>query len=82
MTAVMTEATDPARTIAFQGAAGAYSDLACRRVFPDMTTLPCAAFEDAFGQSYDSSHWRSCPAKTIKCGSPKYWHLHGTVQVG
>jgi len=39
---------DPARTIAFQGAPGAYSDLACRRVFPDMTTLPCAAFEDAF----------------------------------
>jgi prephenate dehydratase len=48
MTAVMTEATGPARTIAFQGASGAYSDLACRRVFPDMTTLPCAAFEDAF----------------------------------
>src|SRR5919199_6432442 len=39
---------DPARTIAFQGAPGAYSDLACRRVFPAMTTLPCAAFEDAF----------------------------------
>jgi prephenate dehydratase len=39
---------DPARTIAFQGAFGAYSDLACRRVFPDMATLPCAAFEDAF----------------------------------
>src|SRR5579863_10691585 len=39
---------DPARTIAFQGAFGAYSDLACRRVFPDMQTLPCAQFEDAF----------------------------------
>src|SRR5512135_1077110 len=34
--------------IAFQGAPGAYSDLACRQVFPDRTTLPCAAFEDAF----------------------------------
>jgi prephenate dehydratase len=34
--------------IAFQGAPGAYSDLACRRVFPTMTTLPCVAFEDAF----------------------------------
>jgi prephenate dehydratase len=44
----MISKTDPARTIAFQGAPGAYSDLACRRVFPDMTTLPCAAFEDAF----------------------------------
>src|SRR5579872_7346560 len=39
---------DPVRTIAFQGAPGAYSDLACRRVFPDMATLPCSAFEDAF----------------------------------
>jgi prephenate dehydratase len=40
--------SDPAQTIAFQGAPGAYSDLACRRVFPAMTSLPCAAFEDAF----------------------------------
>ena len=39
--------SDPANTIAFQGAPGAYSDLACRQVFPQMTTLPCAAFEDA-----------------------------------
>src|SRR5215472_1827085 len=39
---------DPAKTIAFQGAFGAYSDLACRRVFPDWATLPCAQFEDAF----------------------------------
>src|SRR5438045_1152315 len=36
------------QTIAFQGQPGAYSDLACRHVFPAMTTLPCAAFEDAF----------------------------------
>ena len=41
-------ASDPEHMIAFQGAPGAYSDLACRRVFPAMTTLPCAAFEDAF----------------------------------
>ena len=40
--------SDPARTIAFQGAFGAYSDLACRRVFPEMATLPCNQFEDAF----------------------------------
>lgn len=33
--------------IAFQGSLGAYSDLACRTVFPSATTLPCAAFEDA-----------------------------------
>src|ERR1700736_5670830 len=40
--------SDPAKTIAFQGAFGAYSDLACRRVFPEMATLPCNQFEDAF----------------------------------
>ncbi|HYM72277.1 MAG TPA: prephenate dehydratase domain-containing protein, partial [Stellaceae bacterium] len=40
--------TDPHRPIAFQGAPGAYSDLACRHVFPDRETLPCAQFEDAF----------------------------------
>src|SRR5579863_8518329 len=45
---------DPARTIAFQGAFGAYSDLACRRVFPDMQTLPCAQFEDAFAAVRES----------------------------
>ena len=40
--------TDPAKTIAFQGAAGAYSDLACRTVHPDRTPLACASFEDTF----------------------------------
>jgi prephenate dehydratase len=35
-------------TIAFQGAHGAYSDMACRNVFPQAETLPCAEFEDAF----------------------------------
>ncbi|HEY1300754.1 MAG TPA: prephenate dehydratase [Stellaceae bacterium] len=39
---------DSARVISFQGAPGAYSDLACRNVFPAITTLPCAQFEDAF----------------------------------
>jgi prephenate dehydratase len=38
--------TSPQRLIAFQGAPGAYSDLACRRVFPRLRTLPCATFED------------------------------------
>jgi prephenate dehydratase len=33
--------------IAFQGVAGAYSDLACRAAFPGMTTLPCESFETA-----------------------------------
>ncbi|TCS65032.1 prephenate dehydratase [Varunaivibrio sulfuroxidans] len=38
--------TTAANTIAFQGAPGANSDLACRSVHPDMNTLPCATFED------------------------------------
>jgi len=36
------------KTIAFQGMPGAYSDLACRNVHPQMQTLPCHTFEDAF----------------------------------
>jgi prephenate dehydratase len=39
--------------IAFQGLPGAYSDLACRSVFPDMETLPCPAFEDVFAAVHD-----------------------------
>jgi prephenate dehydratase len=41
------------RTIAFQGAPGAYSDLACRAVRPEMRTLPCRSFEDAFAAVRD-----------------------------
>lgn len=36
------------RKIAFQGAPGAFSDLACRTVFPDFETVPCESFDDAF----------------------------------
>lgn len=43
----------PASTIAYQGAPGANSDLACRSVFPDMVSLPCASFEDAFAAVHD-----------------------------
>jgi prephenate dehydratase len=39
---------DPATTVAFQGALGAYSDLCCREVFPALTTLPCETFADVF----------------------------------
>ncbi len=35
--------------IAFQGHPGAYSQIACAHVFPEMQALPCTAFEDAFG---------------------------------
>ena len=43
---------DPA-VVAFQGSLGAYSDLACRSVFPHLKTLPCATFEDAFAAVRD-----------------------------
>src|SRR5687768_4414088 len=36
------------RKIAFQGAMGSNSDLACRAMFPDMETVPCYGFEDTF----------------------------------
>ena len=41
--------SDPSNTIAFQGANGAYSEMACRAVFPGMETLACPDFEDTFG---------------------------------
>jgi len=41
--------------IAFQGAPGAYSDLACRALFPARPTLPCRAFEDALTAVTDGS---------------------------
>lgn len=46
----MAEADD---AIAFQGAHGAYSDMACRAVFPGRPTLPCASFEDTFAAVRD-----------------------------
>ena len=41
--------SNPDNLIAFQGAPGAYSNLACLSAFPDMTPLPCTSFEGAFG---------------------------------
>jgi prephenate dehydratase len=40
--------TPPEQVIAFQGLPGAYSNLACQAVFPQMAALPCASFDDAF----------------------------------
>jgi len=34
--------------VAFQGLSGAYSDMSCRAVFPELETLPCPSFEDTF----------------------------------
>jgi prephenate dehydratase len=36
------------RTIAFQGMQGAYSELACKQVYPRLKTVPCVSFEAAF----------------------------------
>ena len=43
----MTASSGASRRIAFQGEPGAYSDLACRQVFPAWKSLPCEIFEDA-----------------------------------
>ena len=45
--------SDPATTIAFQGAPGAYSHLACREAFAELTTLACESFDDAFAAVQD-----------------------------
>lgn len=45
--------TQKASTIAFQGAHGAYSDLAAREKFPGVTTIPCETFEEAFTATED-----------------------------
>ncbi len=45
--------SDSEETIAFQGVLGAYSDLACREVFPDMAPLACPGFEEAFAALKD-----------------------------
>ncbi len=39
---------ESSRVIAFQGLRGAYSDMACRSAYPELTTLACASFEDTF----------------------------------
>jgi len=43
------------KTIAFQGRPGAYSDLACRTVYPDWQTLPCESFEATIEAVRDGS---------------------------
>lgn len=36
------------KKIAYQGEAGANSNIACTEMFPDMEAVPCASFEDVF----------------------------------
>ncbi len=40
--------TNEYKSIAFQGEHGAYSDMACRAVFPGLETLPCDSFDAVF----------------------------------
>ena len=42
-----------ARSISFQGMHGANSDLACREAFPELKTVPCHSFDDAFQAVHD-----------------------------
>ncbi|MGH1456107.1 MAG: prephenate dehydratase [Alphaproteobacteria bacterium] len=44
---------DDYKTIAFQGAHGAFSDMACRSVFPKLETIPCESFDAAFDTVMD-----------------------------
>ena len=41
------------KSVAFQGLPGAYSDLACKKVFPDRDTLPCSSFEETFAAVHE-----------------------------
>lgn len=43
------------KKIAFQGEKGAYSDLACRSVYPDIETVPCVDFMSAL-QAVEKGH--------------------------
>lgn len=45
----------PPTKIAFQGAPGAYSDMAARALFPDCPTLPCTSFAAAFAAVRDGA---------------------------
>ena len=44
----MDKKTSTGAEIAFQGALGANSHMACRALYPELTPLPCETFEDAF----------------------------------
>lgn len=39
--------------VAYQGEPGAYSDLACRELFPEHESTPCATFDDAFAATVE-----------------------------
>ncbi len=45
--------TEAAHLISFQGYPGAYSDMACGDAYPEMTSLACRSFDDAFAAVRD-----------------------------
>jgi prephenate dehydratase len=49
----MTDSKPSPAVIAFQGIPGAFSDMACRAVHPELETLACATFEDTFAAVRD-----------------------------
>lgn len=63
--------------IAFQGAPGAYSDLACRTAYPDMGTLPCETFEAAMEAVHDGrAQYAMLPCENSLAGRvPDIHHL-------
>ena len=57
------------KTIAFQGFAGAYSDLACREAFPEYSTLPCSTFADTFSAvEKKNATWAMIPIENSVAG--------------
>lgn len=81
----MSATTDPANTIAFQGAEGAYSDLACRTAYPEMTPLACASFEDAFAAVEEGkAKYAMLPIENSQAGRVADIHLlfpHSTLHI-
>ncbi len=66
----------PVKKVAFQGALGAYSDLACRAVFPTADTLPCASFEEAFAAVREDRADRAMiPVENVIAGRVADVHL-------
>ncbi|MCE2510763.1 MAG: prephenate dehydratase [Alphaproteobacteria bacterium] len=80
-----TTTTDPAKTIAFQGARGAYSDLACRTAHPEMTPLASASFEEAFAAVEEGrAKFAMLPIENSQAGRVADIHLlfpHSTLHI-
>lgn len=77
--------TEKNEKIAFQGAHGAYSDMAARALFPEAETLPCASFAAAFEAVRDKAAARAViPVDNILAGRVADVHelLGGRAQEG